>query len=296
MTALPETVIEAVAFEAGSAAPPPVPPDRAAAIAATGLAGRRVAAPGETLLELTLRAAAKLPRAALAAATGLVAASFSRENRFPSFAAGAAKALGLPPSAPAIDIQEACSAYPSALFVASMISAARGGSVVVIDGDVQSPFVDPADPGTAHIFSDASTVSLVRSMPGGGRKSLFASLSRPSDALSCGPDGPVRMDGFGVFSFVATEVSAFLAEFAAACGGRDAIDFFVPHQANMYMVRRLARSLGLEDRMLETGGEWANPGSCSIPLTLVAKGRPGRHLLAGFGAGLSASAAFVRLL
>ena len=105
------------------------------------------------------------------------------------------------------------------------------------------------------------------------------------------------MDGFGVFSFVATEVTPFLKRFVELSAASDPrpLDGFAPHQANLYMVRQLARSLGLTDRLLTDGGAFANPGSCSVPLTLANSGRTGRMLIAGFGAGLSAAAATVRL-
>ncbi len=72
------------------------------------------------------------------------------------------------------------------------------------------------------------------------------------------------------------------------------------------MVRQLAKSLNLSDQLLTSGELYANPGSCSVPLTLAAGSTVGRSprdrrtppplaLLAGFGAGLSAAAAFVEL-
>ena len=97
------------------------------------------------------------------------------------------------------------------------------------------------------------------------------------------------MDGFGVFSFVATDVARELRSF-----GTD-FDMFVPHQANMYMARQLAKSLGLADRLVTCGAEFANPGSCSVPLALALHGRAGRALVAGFGAGLSMAACTVRV-
>ena len=75
--------------------------------------------------------------------------------------------------------------------------------------------------------------------------------------------------------------------------GNPAVDAFVPHQANMYMVRQLARSLALTDKLVTSGEEFANPGSASIPLTIAYRNVKGRVLIAGFGAGLSASAAIV---
>jgi len=215
--------------------------------------------------------------------------------RFPSLAGRIASALGLDPSVPAFDLQMACSAYPYALYLASRNSD-TGKSVLVIDGDVQSPLVDASDPATAPLFSDASTATLVRCDAGGsGRASRFAFLSRHSSALECSAAGPVKMDGFGVFSFVAAEAAPFLEDFVKEEGGADAFDAFVPHQANMYMAKQLAKSLGLEKKLVCAGAECANPGSCSVPAALAAHGKSGRNLLAGFGAGLSASAAAVRL-
>ena len=98
------------------------------------------------------------------------------------------------------------------------------------------------------------------------------------------------MDGMRVFTFVATEVVGFLRAF-----GRD-VDHFAPHQANPYMVRQLAKSLGLEDRLLVLDEGAKNPGSCSVPMTLAESGASGRVLIAGFGAGFSASAGVVRVV
>jgi 3-oxoacyl-[acyl-carrier-protein] synthase III len=61
----------------------------------------------------------------------------------------------------------------------------------------------------------------------------------------------------------------------------------------MYMVRQLANTLGLADKLHTSGEKYANPGSVSIPLTIAERGVSGRVLIAGFGAGLSASAAIV---
>ncbi len=259
-------------------------------IAATGFAERRVAADGEDLLSLSLRAAKTvMDGISPDEIGGVVAATFSGADRFPGLAVRLASALGLDACAPALDLQIACSAYPYALYVAGRIAADTGRKVLVVDGDVQSRLTDAADPSTAPLFSDASTATLVSCPPDTDAVSEFGFFSRASDALSCAASGPIRMDGFKVFSFVAADVVRFLREF-----GGD-FDQFVPHQANMYMVRQLAKSLGLEDRLVTCGAEYANPGSSSVPLALALHARPGRALLAAFGAGLSASAATVRL-
>ena len=231
--------------------------------------------------------------------SGVVAATFSNPNRFPSLAVKVASALGLPASTPAFDIQMACSAYPYALYVAGKLSQDTGGKVLVVDGDVQSPFVDKDDHATGSIFSDACTASIVSCSGESAARSYFDFLSRADDALKCPGTGPISMDGFAVFSFVATEVSKFLSSFldgVAAGAGFDPRSLpFAPHQANPYMVRRLADALGLEDKLIAIPEEIKNPGSCSVPMALAMKGRPGRVVIAGFGAGYSASAAVIRL-
>lgn len=250
---------------------------------------------GESLFELA-EECSKSAVSSVGPIAAVVAATFSNPERFPSLAVRVASALGLPVSTPAFDIQMACSAYPYALYTAGKLAADLGGKVLVVDGDVQSLLVDSNDHATGNIFSDACTATVVSS---GGAQSYFDFFSRHDEALSCSAGGPIKMDGFAVFSFVATEVSKFLSSFideAGELGGFDARSLqFAPHQANPYMVRRLAEELGLKDRLLAIPDEVKNPGSCSIPMALAMKGEPGHAVVAGFGAGYSAAAAVVRL-
>lgn len=289
MIELPEVVIERAAGVVGARVIDNSGLATPETIAATGFAVRRVATAGASLMSLSLQAARRaLSGFDLSQICGVVAATFSGETRFPPLSVGVAGALGLAPQIPAIDLQIACSAYPYALYVASRLASDMGGKVLVVNGDIQSRLTDASDAATAPLFSDAATASVVSAMTSGG-VSRFGFLSKASDALRCPAAGPISMQGFKVFSFVASDVVKLLRPFG------DDFDLFVPHQANMYMVRQLAKSLGLESRLVTCSAEYANPGSCSVPLALAASGRPGRALVCGFGAGLSAAAATVRL-
>ena len=217
---------------------------------------------------------------------GVIAATFSSPRRFPSLAVEIASCLGQPPETIAFDLQMACSAYPYAVYLAGKIAADTGKKVLVIDGDVQTPLVDSNDRSTAGIFSNACTATVVGVGEG---TSVFSFLSRYDEALTCPAEGPIKMDGFKVFSFVATEVSAFLRRFG------DDFDYFVPHQANPYMIRQLALSLGLTEKSVVLSGQMKNPGSCSIPMAIAENGICGRALIAGFGAGYSAAAGIVNI-
>ena len=262
-----------------------------ALVKSTGFPFRRIAMPDATVFDLALPAARRaLDGIDPATLGGIVAVSFSAADRFPALAIRLHHALGLPADAAAFDLSLACSGYPYGLFSAAQLAAATGKRVLLVDGDMQSAHVDTSDVNTLAVMSDAATATLLAP---GGEPASFAFLTdgAGADVLRCGPDGKIRMDGFGVFRFVAGPVSQFLKEACAATATPP--DLFIPHQANMYMVRQLAKSLGLESQLRTSGERFANPGSCSVPLTLAATEGAGRALLAGFGAGLSAAAAFV---
>ena len=270
-------------------------------VKATGFATRRVAAEGQGVFDLVLPAARRaLTGVELSEIGGVVAVTFSQPERFPALAIRLQHALGLPQDVAALDVGLACSGYPYGLFVAGQLASATGKQVLLVDGDVQSAYVDASDPNTLAVMGDAATATRV-SATGGPAWFAFRTDGAGADVLRCGADGKIRMDGFGVFRFVAGPVTEFLRSFLAETGMPD---LFVPHQANMYMVRQLAKALNLSDQLLTSGELYANPGSCSVPLTLahtVGRGVPPSRtppplaLLAGFGAGLSAAAAFVEL-
>lgn len=261
----------------------------AAVMAATGFRVRRLVPEGMGLFEFA-RPVAQKAAEGVDGIKAVIAATFSAQDRFPALSVRLAGALGLPASTMAFDLQMACSAYPYAVYLATRIASDIGGKVLVVDADIQSHFVNPADAATAIVMDDAATATIISVGDSGAAQPNFAFLSSPSDALSCGADGPIRMDGFKVFSFVARDVVKFLRPFGSG------FDMFVPHRANLYMVRQLAKALRLEDKLVAPqDAHFANPGSSSIPATLAFAGRPGTALIAGFGAGLSASAGIVSL-
>ena len=252
---------------------------------------------------------------------GVIAATFSNPERFPSLAVRVAAELGLSPSTPAFDLQMACSAYPYAVYLAGRLAADTGKKVLVVNGDCQTPLVDRADHATGEIFSDAMTVSVISSDATATEKSHFDFLSRADDALTCSATGPIHMDGMKVFTFVATEVKAMLDRFVTSAVPRcvspaagNSLElgnaagethrgtmFFIPHQANPYMVRQLAKALGLTEQLLTLDPALKNPGSCSIPLTLATNTDRiptggATALIAGFGAGYSAAVGLVKIL
>ena len=270
---------------------------------ATGITARRVAADGETALDLSVRAAERL-----LAETGVdrgsfgavVSVSFTQHDRMPCGACQAQARLGLPKSVAAFDVMQACAGYGYGLCLAALLARQTCKRVLLLDGDKQSEFLDSDDAATSPLLGDAGTATIVApAADAAGWRFAFASDGERGDALRLESGGTIRMDGFGVFRFVATDVVAYLKSFIASIApGAD--DFlFVPHQANVYMVRQLAKSVGIADeRLLVSADRFGNLSSASIPVTLAAHAdrvRGGRVLLAGFGGGLSVALGMVEV-
>ena len=266
-------------------------------VKATGFTTRRVAPEGTDVIDLALPAAKRaLEGTDPADIGGIIAVSFSRRDRFPALSARLQHALCLPTSVAAYDISMACSGWVYGLCSAAQMVRLTGKKVLLVDGDVQSAWTDRSDANTLAVMGDGASATLLA--PGDGVWDFaFYTDGGGADALRCRET--ISMDGFGVFRFVAGPVRKFLATFIQKSSlpvGTDPV--FVPHQANMYMVRQLADALKLRDRTIGSGAKYSNTGSCSAALSMAdgmdgllnASGRT-PILIAGFGAGLSAAAA-----
>lgn len=274
-----------------------------AIVEATGIRTRRTAAAGTSAADLCGAAAARLLAAEDAwrgRIAAVVAVSFTEPRRMPAMSARIAAGLGLAHEVITLDLSLACSGYVHALYVAALLVRSTSGAVLLVDGDVQSPLLAEGDVSTRAVLADAGTATLL--VPAADAPAMeFSFLTRgeEGDALAYVSGGHITMDGFRVYRFVAEEVKALVADFLAATA-LTAGDFaaFVPHQANVYMIRQLARSLGFADAALAVSADTlGNSASASVPVTLsrLDAARRGRLLLAGFGGGLSAAVAAVTL-
>ena len=271
-------------------------------VKATGVNGRRVAAKGTTSLDLCAKAAERLMKDADVAPDqvgGVVFVTFTPANAMPCSACQAQARLGLPNDIVAFDVGLACSGYAYGLYLAGTLAKATGRKVLLLDGDVQTPLVRPDDGDTVPVLADAGTATLVSPCPEAGAwKFAFLCKGEDGAALALPVGGTISMDGFGVYKFVAKDVSRFIAAFMdeADVDAAD-IDAFVPHQANVYMIRQLAKALKIPaEKLLVSGDEVGNSASATVPVTVARCAKGGqRLLLSGFGGGLSASVAALTL-
>ena len=266
-------------------------------IRATGVQSRRVLCPGETALDLCVRAADGLiakAGAAKAEIGAVVFVTFTPDRQMPCNACVAAARLGLRSDIVAFDLNQACAGWLYGVYTASLLAKSLGRTVLLLDGDSQTAHVDPADAATVPLLADAGTATLLA--PSADADSMtFAFLSdgAQGDALQLRAGGTIMMDGFAVFRFATVEVVHFIESFLKRLG-RTAADFdaFVPHQANVYMIRQIAKHLGFVPEKLKVSGDkFGNSASATVPVTIAHTGARGVLLAAGFGGGLAAAVA-----
>ena len=281
----------------------------------TGIAQRHIADQGEQTSDLALAAARRaLDAAGLAAAQVdlIVVATTTPDMIFPSTACILQAKLGAH-GGPAFDVQAVCAGFVYALTIADkMVASGAVRNALVVGAEIYSRILDWKDRGTCVLFGDgAGAVVLLPSQAPGVLASKLHADGAYKDIL-CVPghvrDGEVsgrpfvHMDGQQVFKF-AVKVLADSAQDALALAGlpMSAIDWLIPHQANLRIIDATARKLGVPpERVVVTVDKHANTSAASIPLALDAAVRDGRihdgqHvMMLGVGGGFTWGSVLVR--
>jgi 3-oxoacyl-[acyl-carrier-protein] synthase III len=128
---------------------------------------------------------------------------------------------------------------------------------------------------------------------GGIHLSLPGSGSRRMEDAS--RNGYVHMNGREVFKFATRVLVSSARDVLEECGVTvDAVDVYIPHQANVRIMDHAAQKLGIpRERMVVNVDRYGNTSSGSIPLALADAQQEGRLkegnlvLMTGMGAGLT---------
>lgn len=309
--------LEGVRVAGVSAALPPREIDNVAALSAiygekaagivkaTGIVKRRVVDEGVSSLDLCVCAARRMlaemgvDKSEFGA---ILCVSFTPARQMPGNAIQAQRLLEFDRDIIAFDINLACSGYGYGLYMAGLLARQMGKKVLLLDGDVQTAFMRQDDAATVPVMADAGTATIVEPQVGGATwKFAFLADGAKGDVLILPHGGTISMDGFGIFKFVSMDVSKFIREFMTAIDLKpEAIDAFVPHQANIFMIRQLAKLLKIDPAKLWVSGDvFGNSSSATVPVTLAFVGqreaRDRQVLFSGFGGGLSASVGLVSI-
>lgn len=281
-------------------------------VKATGIKSRRIVEPGTSSLDLCVAAAERLLADVDFAKEdigAIIDVTFTPERTMPCNACQAQRRLGLSTDLVAFDINLACSGWAYGLFVAGQFAKALGKKVLLLDGDTQTPYMDPADIATVPVMADAGTATLVAPMAEGHQepwKFSFLTNGSKGDTLTLPFGGKISMDGLGIFKFVTMDVLYLVRDFMSEIGETpDTIDAFVPHQANVFMIQQIAKKLKFQPEKLWISGDvFGNSSSATVPTTIAYCGaaqkdaegkKSSRLLVSGFGGGLSASVGLIEL-
>lgn len=284
----------------------------------TGIERRHIAAEGETTVDLAERAARRALDAANVNPADVDFISFGTTTPdlvFPNCGVLLQGRLGAR-GGPAFSVETACSGFMYALSIADKyVKAGEAKCALVIGAETLSRIVDWKDRTTCVLFADgAGAVVLKPSTEPGILSTHLHADGRYKDMLLCNsgvskgfgeaePRMAITMVGGEVFKVAVTSLSKAVDEALAANGmERSALDWLVPHQANIRIIQATARKLDLPmEKVIVTVSQHGNTSAASVPLALDVAVRDGRIkpgqllLLEAFGGGFTWGSALVRL-
>lgn len=283
----------------------------------TGIRARYFADPGTASSDLALPACQQALAAAGVDAQDIdliIVATSTPDMVFPSTAAILQHKLGITNGCPVFDVQAVCSGFVYALTVAdAMIRAGNARRALVVGAEVFSRLLNFDDRTTCVLFGDgAGAVVLEASEQPGILASDLHADGRHTGIL-CVPGhvsgGQVlgspllTMDGQAVFKMaVGVLEKAARATLTKAGVDESAIDWLIPHQANIRIMQSTARKLKLPmEKVIVTVHDHGNTSAASIPLALDHGVRSGQIqvgqnvLLEGVGGGFTWGAVLAKM-
>ena len=235
------------------------------------------------------------------------------QGSFPSTACVVQRKLGMSNFSAAFDVQAVCSGFVYAVATAdAFIKSGMYKNVLVIGAEVFSRILNFEDRTTCVLFGDGAgaVVMSASSEPGILAARLHADGTHgdilsipPNPAGSPASGGFLHMDGQAVFKLAVTVLEEVATEvLEAAKVSPSDVDWLIPHQANIRIMKSTAKKLGLPiERMVVTVDEHGNTSAASIPLALDLAVRDGRikagHtiLMEGVGGGFTWGAVLARM-
>jgi 3-oxoacyl-[acyl-carrier-protein] synthase-3 len=289
----------------------------------TGIKERRILDNGHDCSDLVASAAKKALSVAGLQASDidlLIVGTATPDTVFPSTACWAQPKIGLG-QIPVLDISAACSGFLYAYELAdSLIATGRARRVLIVGAEALSRVVNWEDRNTCVLFGDGAGAAVV--VPGENEQDGLLASSWGADgslaSLLWQPAGGTRhpatlqtveerkhtvhMAGNEVFKHAVKAMQGACVQVLEQAGvTSDQIDLFVPHQANLRIIKATADRAGVSlDKTYLVLHRYGNVSAASIPMALadaVEEGRlkPGQLVLsASFGAGFTWAASLYR--
>jgi len=281
----------------------------------TGIKERHIAAADQATSDLAVEAARRALRQAGLTAEDLdmiIVATATPDMFFPSTACFVQKAIGAK-KAVCFDLEAACSGFLFALETARQyVGSGAITTALVIAAEKLSTITDWEDRSTCVLFGDGAGAVIVRSRPGvrGIIATAMASDGNLGHLLSMPGGGSrnpatartvkerlhfLKMAGKEVFKYaVGSMLSASREALKKANMTVDDVDCFIPHQANMRIIRAVGTRLGSPmEKYYNNLERTGNMSAATIPVALDEAVRSGfvKHgaivLMMAFGGGFT---------
>ena len=286
--------------------------------ARTGIESRHFAAEGEAVSELAAKAALSALAAGGCAADDIdavIVATSTPDLTFPSAATIVQGKLGMTRGF-AFDVQAVCAGFVFGLSQANaLIVSGEARRILVIGAETFSSILDWSDRTTCVLFGDGAGAVLLEVAEGEGSNAdrgilatdlhsdgRYRDILYVDGGVSTQEIGHLRMQGREVFRHAVEKLArtAQASLDSLRLTGAD-VDWLVPHQANLRIIKSTAQKLGLGlERVVLTVQEHGNTSAASIPLALsvgVERGqiKPGDLLLTeAIGGGLAWGSVILR--
>jgi len=253
----------------------------------------------------------------------LIFISQTPDYRLPSTALTLQREMKISQRCIAFDINLGCSGYPYALWLGmTMIQSGAANRVLLAVGDTVSKIVDPQDRATAMLFGDAGSMTAIESATsedqaffilgsdGKGANNLiipkggFKDYSKANDArLKDKNSACLYMDGGEIFNFTLKTIPILVNETIEFAGLTLAsYDYLLFHQANLFMLKHLAKKIKCPDEKFPINiNQFGNTSCASIPLLITTDlsknfTKQGAQVgMFGFGVGYSWASASIDL-
>lgn len=287
----------------------------------TGIERRHVVAENETTCDMAEHASRRAMESAGVTAADIdliVIGTTTPDQVFPNTGCLLQQRLGVF-GPPAIQVEAACSSFIYALGVADkFIRLGDAKCALVVGSECLTRLVDWNDRNTCVLFGDGAGAVILKPSEEPGILSTHLHASGDYADLLYYPTGPakrfnpkvsannqcvIQMNGREVFKVAVNKLGGIVDETLAANGlDQSAVDWLVPHQANMRIIHAIAKKLSLPmERVILTIQDQGNTSAASVPLALDTGIRDGRIkpgsliLLEAFGGGFTWGSALVRI-
>ena len=281
----------------------------------TGIEQRHIAADNEMASDLAVNACLKAIESAdisIDKIDLIIVATTTPDMTFPSTACILQNKLGIK-DCPAFDVQAVCSGFVYALATADMfIRAGKYKTALVVGTEIYSRLLDWSDRSTCVLFGDGAGAVLITKSDQPGilsshlhaNGSHYNTLSLPGNISHGKIQGNpfVTMEGNTVFKFAVKVMEEIVYEALSENNLQTSdIDWLIPHQANIRIIRSTAKKLGISmEKVVTTIAKHGNTSAASIPLALDLavrdkKIKPNQYvLLEGVGGGFTWGAVLIR--